>query len=111
MRRAMLFSGLAIVALMAAAWIAYGFGWTPPEKWRSFELAMALISVGGILIKDARLGAGSRALRLGDQATHRGGRLDHRITHQAVVTACRPLPGHCVRERGDTATKMPDLKP
>lgn len=32
--------------------------------------------------------------------THHHGDLnvDHRITHQAVMTACRPLPGGCVRE-------------
>lgn len=31
--------------------------------------------------------------------THHGGDLniDHRITHQAVLTACRPQPGHSVR--------------
>lgn len=31
--------------------------------------------------------------------THHAGDLniDHRIVHSAVVTACRPLPGHCVR--------------
>jgi N-acetylglucosamine malate deacetylase 1 len=30
---------------------------------------------------------------------HRGDlNIDHRITHQAVITACRPQPGHCVRE-------------
>ncbi len=30
--------------------------------------------------------------------THHGGDLnvDHRMTHQAVITACRPLPGSCV---------------
>lgn len=30
--------------------------------------------------------------------THHGGDLniDHRVTHQAVITACRPLPGSCV---------------
>jgi LmbE family N-acetylglucosaminyl deacetylase len=32
--------------------------------------------------------------------THHQGDLnvDHRITHQAVLTACRPIPGACVRE-------------
>jgi LmbE family N-acetylglucosaminyl deacetylase len=32
--------------------------------------------------------------------THHGGDLnvDHHVVHQAVVTACRPQPGHCVRE-------------
>jgi LmbE family N-acetylglucosaminyl deacetylase len=32
--------------------------------------------------------------------THHHGDLnvDHRITHQAVMTACRPLPGHSVKE-------------
>jgi N-acetylglucosamine malate deacetylase 1 len=31
--------------------------------------------------------------------THHGGdlNLDHRITHQAVLTACRPTPGHVVK--------------
>ena len=31
--------------------------------------------------------------------THHGGdvNIDHRITHEAVVTACRPQPGHSVR--------------
>ena len=31
--------------------------------------------------------------------THHAGdvNVDHRITHEAVVTACRPLPGQCVR--------------
>ena len=31
--------------------------------------------------------------------THHGGDLniDHRLTHQAVLTACRPMPGTCVR--------------
>lgn len=32
--------------------------------------------------------------------THHYGDLnvDHQITHRAVMTACRPLPGHCVKE-------------
>lgn len=32
--------------------------------------------------------------------THHGGdvNIDHRVTHQAVVTACRPVPGASVRE-------------
>ncbi len=32
--------------------------------------------------------------------THHGGDLniDHRMVHEAVLTACRPLPQHCVRE-------------
>lgn len=31
--------------------------------------------------------------------THHAGdvNVDHRVTHQAVITACRPLPGACVR--------------
>ncbi len=31
--------------------------------------------------------------------THHAGdvNIDHRIVHQAVVTACRPVPGHCVK--------------
>jgi len=31
--------------------------------------------------------------------THHAGdvNIDHQITHEAVVTACRPQPGHCVR--------------
>ena len=31
--------------------------------------------------------------------THHAGdvNIDHRITHEAVITACRPLPGQCVR--------------
>ncbi len=31
--------------------------------------------------------------------THHGGDLniDHQLTHQAVITACRPQPGHCVK--------------
>lgn len=32
--------------------------------------------------------------------THHGGdvNVDHRVVHQAVLAACRPQPGHCVRE-------------
>jgi len=32
--------------------------------------------------------------------THHGGDLniDHQITHRAVMTACRPIPGQCVKE-------------
>ena len=31
--------------------------------------------------------------------THHAGdvNIDHRIVHQSVITACRPLPGHCVK--------------
>ena len=31
--------------------------------------------------------------------THHAGdvNIDHQITHQAVVTACRPMPGQCVK--------------
>ena len=31
--------------------------------------------------------------------THHAGdvNIDHRVIHEAVVTACRPLPGHCVK--------------
>lgn len=32
--------------------------------------------------------------------THHAGdvNIDHRITHDAVITACRPQPGHCVKQ-------------
>jgi LmbE family N-acetylglucosaminyl deacetylase len=32
--------------------------------------------------------------------THHAGdvNVDHQLTHQAVITACRPQPGHCVRK-------------